>query len=91
MKTEYLKFPRTYADLERNHFENAPYIHAVWKLTKYKWGEGVQLPFNTYYFPQDPDHENWNLFGNCQDYNDNQSQNPILYDSLDDNGIKPNV
>ena len=70
MKTKYLKFPRTYADLERNHFENAPYIHAVWKLTKYKWGEGVQLPFNTYYFPQDPDHENWDLFGNCQDYND---------------------
>ena len=52
MTTEKLKFPRTYADLERNHFENAPYIHAVWKLTKYKWGEGVQLPFNVYYFPK---------------------------------------
>ena len=68
MKTKKLKFPRTYADLERNHFENAPYIHAVWKLTKYKWGEGVQLPFNTYYFPQDPEHENWNLFGNCGEF-----------------------
>ena len=70
MKTKKLKFPRTYADLERNHFENAPYIHAVWKLTKYKWGEGVQLPFNVYYFPQDPKDENWDLFGNCEDYND---------------------
>jgi len=68
MKTKKLKFPRTYADLERNHFENAPYIHAVWKLTKYKWGEGVQLPFNTYYFPQNPEHENWNLFGNCGEF-----------------------
>ena len=68
MKTKKLKFPRTYADLESNHFENAPYIHAVWKLTKYKWGEGVQLPFNTYYFPQDPEHENWNLFGNCGEF-----------------------
>ena len=68
MKTKKLKFPRTYADLERNHFENAPYIHAVWKLTKYKWGEVVQLPFNTYYFPQDPEHENWNLFGNCGEF-----------------------
>jgi len=63
-----LKFPRTYADLERNHFENAPYIHAVWKLTKYKWGEGVQLPFNTWYFPQNPDDENWDLFGNCHEF-----------------------
>ena len=70
MKTKKLKFPRTYADLERNHFENAPYIHAVWKLTKSKWGEGVQLPSNTYYFPQDPKDENWDLFGNCEDYND---------------------
>ena len=68
MPTKKLKFPRTYADLERNHFENAPYIHAVWKLTKYKWGEGVQLPFNTYYFPDDPSHENWDLFGNCDEF-----------------------
>ena len=68
MKTKSLKFPRTYKDLEHNYFENAPYIHAVWKLTKYKWGEGVQLPFNTYYFPQDPEHKNWNLFGNCGEF-----------------------
>jgi len=68
MKIKSLKFPRTYKDLEHNYFENAPYIHAVWKLTKYKWGEGVQLPFNTYYFPQDPEDENWDLFGNCGDY-----------------------
>ena len=68
MKTEYLKFPRTYADLERNGFENAPYIHAVWRLTKWKWGEGVQLPFNVYYFPQDPKDENWDLFGNCDEF-----------------------
>ena len=67
MTTEYLKFPSTYKDL---NFDNAPYIHAVWKLTKYKWGEGVQLPFNVYYFPQDPKDENWDLFGNCEDYND---------------------
>ena len=70
LTTKKLKFPRTYADLERNHFENAPYIHAVWKLTKYKWGEGVQLPFNVYYFPQEPKDENWDLFDNCEDYND---------------------
>ena len=68
MTTEYLKFPRTYADLERNDFENAPYIHAVWRLTKWKWGEGVQLPFNVYYFPQDPKDENWDLFGNCDEF-----------------------
>ena len=70
MKIKSLKFPRTYKDLEHNYFENAPYIHAVWKLTKYKWGEGVQLPFNTYYFPQDPKDENWDLFGNCYEYAD---------------------
>ena len=67
MKTEYLKFPRTYKDL---NFDNAPYIHAVWRLTKWNWGEGVQLPFNEYYFPQEPEHENWSLFGNCVDYGD---------------------
>ena len=65
MTTEYLKFPRTYKDL---NFCDAPYIHAIWKLTKYKWGEGVQIPFNEYYFPQDPEHENWNLFGNCGEF-----------------------
>ena len=65
MKTEYLKFPRTYKDL---NFDNAPYIHAVWRLTKWKWGEGVQLPFNNYYFPDDPSHENWDLFGNCDEF-----------------------
>ena len=70
MKTKKLKFPRTYADLETNYFERAPYISGVWKLTKYKWGEGVQLPFNTWYFPQNEDHENWNLFGNCDQYAD---------------------
>ena len=70
MKTKSLKFPRTYADLETNYFERAPYISGVWKLTKYKWGEGVQLPFNTWYFPQNEDHENWNLFGNCDKYGD---------------------
>ena len=68
MTTEYLKFPRTYADLERNDFENAPYIHAVWRLSKWKWGEGVQLPFNTYYFPQEPGEPNWDLFGNCDEF-----------------------
>ena len=67
MTTEYLKFPRTYKDL---NFDNAPYIHAVWRLTKWDWGEGVQLPFNVYYFPQEPKDENWDLFGNCEDYND---------------------
>ena len=67
MTTEYLKFPRTYKDL---NFDNAPYIHAVWRLTKWNWGEGVQLPFNGYYFPQEPEDENWDLFGNCEDYND---------------------
>ena len=65
MTTEYLKFPRTYKDL---NFDNAPYIHAVWRLTKYKWGEGVQLPFNVYYFPQAPKDENWDLFGNCDEF-----------------------
>ena len=65
MTTEYLKFPRTYKDL---NFDNAPYIHAVWRLTKWKWGEGVQLPYNTYYFPDDPSHENWDLFGNCHEF-----------------------
>ena len=64
MTTEYLKFPRTYKDL---NFDNAPYIHAVWRLTKWKWGEGVQLPFNAYYFPQDPGDPNWDLFGNCDE------------------------
>ena len=63
-----LKFPQTYGDLERNNFENAPYIHAVWKLSKNKWGEGVQLPFNDFYFPQNSDHENWDLFGNCDQF-----------------------
>ena len=70
MKTKKLKFPRTYADLETNYFEKAPYLSGVWKLTKYKWGEGVQLPFSTWYFPQNEDHENWNLFGNCDKYGD---------------------
>ena len=70
MKTKSLKFPRTYADLETNYFERAPYLSGEWKLTKYKWGEGVQLPFSTWYFPQNEDHENWNLFGNCDKYGD---------------------
>ena len=47
MTNEDLKFPRTYKDL---NFDNATYSHAVWRLTKWTWGEGLQLPFNAYYF-----------------------------------------
>ena len=82
MTTEYLKFPRTYKDL---NFDNAPYIHAIWKLTKYKWGEGVQIPFNEYYFPQDPEHENWGLFGNCHEFDmGGRWHGSTLKEALDD-------